>query len=232
MSETTTGGFITYPTNRVTGTVDDADKATATVADLVAAGFDREAISVLHGEDDLRRLDPSGVEHGLFATIQRSLIRGAAGFELKHLTHHVEDLKAGRFVVMVLAPARQSRDAAAEILHAHGAEFVGFYGRWAYEALPENLGGIATSTGRIYEITAGAETVRVRLESGAATIIGKPSMPAVATSVGVSLWLVSWRADGTGRVHAIDVSTGVAYTSVMTPDSEPTHVKGTVTLIN
>ena len=138
MENTTAGGFIAYPTNRVAGTITDADEAKKAVEDLVAAGFDREAIDVLHGEQDLRRLDPSGGEHGLFAKLQRSLVRGAVGSEFKHLTHHVEDVQAGRFVVMVLAREPRTRDVAAEILYAHGAEFVGFYGRWAYESLPQD----------------------------------------------------------------------------------------------
>ena len=47
--------------------------------------------------------------------------------------HHVEDVRAGRWVIMVLAPEREARTVAGDILSAHGAEFVGFYGRWAWE---------------------------------------------------------------------------------------------------
>src|SRR6186713_646401 len=86
MDNTTAGAFIAYPTNRVAGTITDADEAKAAVEDLVSAGFVREAIDVLHGEQDLRRLDPSGGEHGIFAKLQRSLVRGAVGSEFKHLS--------------------------------------------------------------------------------------------------------------------------------------------------
>jgi hypothetical protein len=229
MEKTTVGGFIAYPTNRVVGTIIDGDDAHRAVDALVSAGFDREAIDVLHGERDLQRLDPSGGEHGIFAKLQRSLIRGAVGTEFKHLTHHVEDLQAGRFVVMVLAAARSSRDLAAEILHTHGAEFVGFYGRWAYESMPpDSASPVATGT---YDISAGQETIRIRLAEGAATVMVTPAVPAVATSVGAHLWLVSWRRSGTAIVHAIDVDDGIAYTSMTPPDSAPTHVKGTVVAV-
>ena len=171
MENTTAGGFIAYPTNRVAGTINDAVETNLAVESLVTAGFDREAIDVLHGEQALRRLDPSGDEHGVFAKLQRSLVRGAVGLEFKHLTHHVEDLRAGRFVVMVLAPERRTRDVAAEILHAHGAEFVGFYGRWAYESLPQDSPEAAPSAGRTYDITVGQETIRVRLAEGAANVL-------------------------------------------------------------
>ena len=231
MENTTAGGFIAYPTNRVAGTITDADEAKKAVEDLVAAGFDREAIDILHGEQDLRRLDPFGGEHGLFAKLQRSLISGAVGSEFKHLTHHVEDVKAGRFVVMVLAREPRTRDIAADILYAHGAEFVGFYGRWAYESLPQDSPEAAPATGRTYDISAGQETIRIRLGAGAATVLGTPSFSAIATPVGASLWLISWRRNDTAIVHAIDINTGVAYTSLMSPDAEPTHVKGTVTSV-
>jgi len=128
--------FISYPTNRVVGTVGDDTKARAAIAALLQAGFDQEDIDILHDEKDLNRLDPTGTEHGFLAQFQRTLIRALDLEEFKHLTHHVEDVRAGRFVIMVLMKRRVQRTVAADILHQHGAEFVGFYGRWAWEGLP------------------------------------------------------------------------------------------------
>jgi uncharacterized protein (TIGR02246 family) len=128
--------FIRYPTNRVVGTVGDAAKAGTVIDALLRAGFSREDIDVLHGEEDLHRLDPEGVGHGLLAQFQRRLISTLELEEFKHLTHYVEDVRAGRFVIMVLTKRRALRGAAADILHQHGAEFVGFYGRWSCEELP------------------------------------------------------------------------------------------------
>jgi uncharacterized protein (TIGR02246 family) len=128
--------FIPYPTNRVVGSVGDVVKAREAVAALLRAGLDQKAIDVLHGEEDLHRLDPSGAEHGLLAQVQRTVIRTFELEEYKHLTHHVEDIRAGRFVIMVLTKRRVQRILAADILHHHGAEFVGFYGRWAWADLP------------------------------------------------------------------------------------------------
>jgi uncharacterized protein (TIGR02246 family) len=128
--------FIPYPTNRVVGTIADADNANAAIDALVRAGFDRDDIDMLHGEADVHRLDPTGAAHGLLAQAQRTLIRTAGpNEEYKHLMRHVEDLRAGRFVIMVLVRRREQRMVAADLLGAHGAEFVGFYGRWAWEAL-------------------------------------------------------------------------------------------------
>jgi uncharacterized protein (TIGR02246 family) len=128
--------FISYPMNRVVGTVGDDDKARAAIDALLRAGFDREDIDILHDEKDLKRLDPTGAEHGFFAQFQRTLIRALDLEEFKHLTHHVDDVRAGRFVIMVLAKRRAQRIVAADILHRHGADFVEFYGRWACEELP------------------------------------------------------------------------------------------------
>jgi uncharacterized protein (TIGR02246 family) len=127
-------GFIPYPTNRVVGTIADAEHANAAVTALVEAGFDRQSIDVLHGEEDVNRLDPTGTEHGVLERLQRALIRtGGRAEEYKHLMHHVDDVRAGRFVIMVLASERERRTMAADILDRHGAEFVGFYGKWAWQ---------------------------------------------------------------------------------------------------
>lgn len=128
--------FIGYPTNRVVGTISDGTQAGQAVAALLAAGFRREDIDLLHGEEALHRLDPTGEEHGFLAQVQRTVIRTFELDEFKHLTDHVEDVRAGRFVFMVLAKKRDQRIAASEILHGFGAESVGFYGRWAYTDLP------------------------------------------------------------------------------------------------
>ena len=128
--------FIPYPMNRVVGTVADAAAAHAAIDALLQAGFAREDIDLLHGDAGAQRLDPEGSEHGFLAQFQRTLIRTAGqNEEYKHLMRHAEDVSAGRFVLMVLARQREQRTVAADILNAHGAEFVGFYGKWAWEGL-------------------------------------------------------------------------------------------------
>lgn len=129
--------FIPYPTNRVVGTIADAGKARDAIDALLRAGFDRKHIDLLHGEEDLKRLE--GGEHGFLAQFQRSLIRTFDFEEFKHLAHHIEDVRAGRFVIMVLIKRRALRMVASDILHHYGAEFVGFYGRWAWEELPASI---------------------------------------------------------------------------------------------
>jgi uncharacterized protein (TIGR02246 family) len=129
--------FVPYPTNRVVGTVADADHAQAAINALLQAGFGRDDIDILHGEEGLQRLDPTGAEHGFLAQFQRTVLRTAApAEEYKHLMHHVDDVRAGRFVIMVLARRREQRMVAADVLDGNGAEFIAFYGRWAWEGYP------------------------------------------------------------------------------------------------
>jgi uncharacterized protein (TIGR02246 family) len=128
--------FIGYPTNRVVGTVANAGKAQEAIDALLKAGFNAEDIDILHGEEDLHRLDPTGAGHGFLAQFHRTMIRSLDLEEFKHLTHHVEDVRAGRYVIMVLTRRRGQRIVASDILHHSGAEFVGFYGRWAWADLP------------------------------------------------------------------------------------------------
>jgi hypothetical protein len=152
------GDFIAYPTNRVVGTIADAKHARAAIEALLQAGVERGDIDVLHGEGDLHRLDPSGAEHGFLAQFQRTLIRLAGpNEESAHLRHHVEDVRAGRFVIMVLAKSQDRRDVVAGILNAHGAEFVGFYGRWAWKSMAggnverAHVSGVESERGQSYE---------------------------------------------------------------------------------
>jgi hypothetical protein len=50
--------FIPYPTNRVV----EANNARAATEALLQAGFARDDIDVLHGDDDVHRLDPTGAD--------------------------------------------------------------------------------------------------------------------------------------------------------------------------
>lgn len=221
--------FIAYPTNRVVGTISDAAAARRAVEALTAAGFAPDAIDVLHGEQDLHRLDPSGGGHGVFAHLQRALIRGAAGSEIKHLNYHVDDVRAGKSVVMVLPPDRRSRDMAADILHAHGAEFIGFYGRWAYESLPYSPVTLPSPMDRTYDINIERTSIRIQLREGTAAMIEPPGPPGVATAIGPGLFLLSWPDAGdTATVHVVDVDSGIAYASVSPRGGPPRHLKGTI----
>jgi hypothetical protein len=128
--------FIPYPMNRVVGTIADSTQARAAIEALLQRGVDPARIDVLYGESGLHRLDPDGAEHGFWAQFQRTLINTLAiNEESSHLRHHVQDLVAGHFVVMVSASEVGTRQEIAETLRACGAKHIGFFGPWAWQAL-------------------------------------------------------------------------------------------------
>jgi len=164
------GDFISYPTNRVVGTIADASSTHAAIEALLRAGVDREDIDILHGEGDLHRLDPTGAEHGFLAQFQRTLIRLAGPVEESaHLRRHVEDVRAGRYVIMVLVKVPDRRELVAGILNDHGAEFIGFYGRWAWAAMPGSDVEASVRLGRdpdgaVYETDLDGVEMHLRLD--------------------------------------------------------------------
>jgi hypothetical protein len=128
--------FIPYPMDRVVGTMADTAQARAAIEALLQRGVDPAHIDVLYGESGLHRLDPDGAEHGFWARFQRTLIHTiAVNEESSHLRHHVEDLRSGRILIMVLVSEGHTREDIAETLSANGAAHIGFFGKWAWEAL-------------------------------------------------------------------------------------------------
>ena len=232
--------YIAYPTNRVVGSIVDPKLAQVAIEALLQAGFARHDIDILHGEEDLHRPDPSGAEHRFLAQFQRTLIR-TLGDEQKHLQHYIEDVRAGRSVIMVLAKTRDKREAAADILGAHGAESIEFYGRWAWHSLEPHLAAPADDSlpdptpGRTYEIDLDGKATRVRLESESrATILrksaGSPDLSRIpVTHLKPHLLMITWQeADRTTNVHVYDFESGEAHAVVSYYNRSVHRVKGTV----
>jgi hypothetical protein len=231
---------IAYPTNRVVGTITDPENARAAIEALLQAGFARHDIDLLHGEEDLHRPDPAGAEHKYLAQFQRTLIR-TLGDEYKHLRHYVEDIRAGRNVLLVLAKKRDRREAAADILGAHGAESIEFYGRWSWHSLeshpaPPTDGTIRDPTpGRVYEVHIGESTIRVRMDSESRLTIlrkaaGAPDLSRIlVTYLKPHLVMITWQeADRTTHVHVYDFETGEVHAVVSYADRRVYREKGTV----
>lgn len=234
-----TKDFIPYPTNRIVGTISDVERVRAAIDALADAGFDPDEIDVLHGEGDLHRLDPTGEEHGFFARFQRTLIRtvGAAE-EFEHLRGHIEDVRAGRFVVMVLAKKPVHRGIAARILSSHGAEFIGFYGRWAYQAFEDGQAVAQPDdywrAGDTYDLRIDDLVTRVRISSANTAVVAVPpdessEIPANVTRVASAIVMLSWQDKAGGSiVQVADLATGIAHAVLRGPDGKLRHVTGTV----
>jgi hypothetical protein len=231
--------FIAYPTNRVVGTIVDPKHAQAAIEALLRVGFARQDIDILHGEDDLHRPDPTGAEHRFLAQFQRTLTR-TLGDEGRHLQHLIEDVRAGRSVIMVLARKRDKREAAADILGNHGAEAIEFYGRWAWHSLeshpaaPPDGSLLDPAPGRTYEVQLGGTATRVRLDSESRMTIlrrsaGSPDLSRIpVTHLKPHLLLITWQEDRTTNVHVYDFESGEAHGVVSHADHRVNRAKGTV----
>jgi hypothetical protein len=242
--------FIAYPTNRVVGTIADPTRARAAIEALLQVGFAQHDIDILHGEEDLHRPNPAGAEHRFLSQFQRTLIRKLAGEykhlrlgeETEHLRHYVEDVRAGRWVIMVLAKKRDKREVAADILGTHGAEFIEFYGRWAWHSLePHHPAAPADSPlrdptpGRTYEIDLGGTATHVRLDSESRVTIlrrsaGSPDLSHLpVTHIKPHLLMITWQEAGrTTNVHIYDFESGEAHAVVSHGDRRVHSARGTV----
>ena len=224
--------FIAYPTNRVVGTIVDPKHARAAIEALLQFGFSRQDIDILHGEEDLHRPDPTGAEHRFLAQFQRTLTR-TLGDEGRHLQHLIEDVRAGRSVIMVLAKKRDKREAAADILGTHGAEAIEFYGRWAWHSLeshpapPVDASLRDPTPGRTYEIISVERqhvygwTRSPGLRSFAGPLVLRIS-PASVTHLKPQLLMITWQEGPTTNVHVYDFESGEVHAVVSYADHRVT----------
>jgi hypothetical protein len=229
--------FIAYPTNRVVGTIADPKNARAAVEALLQAGFAPQDIDILQGEKDLHRPDPTAAEHRFLAQFQRTLLRTLTeeykhlrlGEEYAHLRHFVDDVRAGRSVIMVLAKKRDKREAAADILGTHGATFIEFYGKWSWQPLEPR----AATPGRTYEIDLGATATHVRLDSASTATILRTSDGSDLSNLPVTplrphLLMIAWQEARTTNVHVYDFENGHAHAVTSDADGRVHRAKGTV----
>jgi hypothetical protein len=235
------GAFISYPMNRVAGTIDDPTDAHAATEALIEAGYKLEEIDVLYGEEGLRRLDPTGNEHGWLARFQRTVMQYNS--EYKYLSHHEADLRAGHFVIMVLAEEPERRETVKEILQAHGGHFIVFFGRWSMRlldagstsAVPTDDENRLPTVGDIYEAEFGGAVFHFRFESEDEMIITDPAkgtsttVQMSATVIRPGVVMISWQeANKTTVVSVGDFENEIIYTNATRSDGTFLRMQGTL----
>jgi len=207
-----TNEFISYPTNRVVGTINDSADAQAAVQELIEAGFNADEIDVIYGKEGMRRLDPTGEKHGLLARLQRTFLQ--LNEEPKHLRHHVDDVLAGHFVIMVLAEDEDKQTRAGDILKSHGGHFINFYGRWTMQSLEDEEG--FPTAGRSYEVNFDDARLQIRFESGNLMTITdvvqntSETVQVTVTAVRSGIFMLSWQDT---VVWVVDLDNGVVFTN-------------------
>jgi hypothetical protein len=232
--------FISYPTNRVVGTIDDPGTAQTVVEALHEAGFNMNEIDILYGEEGMRRLDPTGEEQGLLARVQRVAFHWHE--EDKYLRQHVEDIKAGHFVIMTLAKEPEKREKVRDILKSHGGRFIKFFGNWAIQSLdtgsfapaaPAEYESYLPDIGHIYEAHFDGAVLNVRYESKEVMTLtdqAKRTSETVrmsSTKIRRGVLMFSWQeASKTTAVHVVDFENGVVYANTTQPDGTFIRMKG------
>ena len=117
--------LLRLPSHRVLGVLPGLDEATSSVLELSEAGFAREEIHAICGEEGLRRLDPSGKHHGLHGRLIRA-VESVAADDL--LSDYADELAAGAVIVSVPALDDEKQSQAAHLLREHGATKMRYFG--------------------------------------------------------------------------------------------------------
>lgn len=236
------GEFIAYPTNRVVGTIDDPGAARTAVEALLEAGFNMDEIDVLYGEEGARRLDPTGKEHGVLARVQRTVLH--MNDEDEYLRHHMEDILAGHFVIMVLAKEPEKREKVREILKSHGGHFIRFFGTWVIRSLdisnltsatPAEYENYLPDIGHLYEVHFDGAVLNVRYESEEVLTLTdqangtSETVRMSTTEIRPGVLMFSWQeASKTTVVHVVDFENGTVYANITRSDATFLRLKGTL----
>jgi len=118
--------LLRLPSQRVIASLPGPDEATASLSDLIDAGFPEHDIYAICGEAGLERLDPSGKHHGLHGRVIRAVENVAAAAD--SLFDYAHDLESGAVLISVPAPDDELRSHAAHILREHGGTRMRYFG--------------------------------------------------------------------------------------------------------
>ena len=129
-----TGWLLGYPTDHLMGVLPSPAAADAAVADMVAAGFDTDAVRVLVGESAALRIDGQGKHHGLAARLYR-LVQFTQMDQAPDFRRYELEARRGHPVIAVKETDPARRRTIRLILRARGGHFLNFYGRLFTETL-------------------------------------------------------------------------------------------------
>jgi len=152
------------------------------------------------------------------------------------LTHHVSDLRAGRFVIMVRAKAADERQIVAAVLKAHRATFIGFFGRWTLSAIEQDGASHRTAADPVvnhtYEAGVDGSATLLRVEPGYAVEVTPPGLSPIritATTIAPGVFITAWQEPGRNTVVQVnDTDTAKAYATIIGPDGILRQVNGTL----
>ncbi len=123
-----------FPTHAVVGVIDTAAEVSRAEEALRAAGFDESSVHVISGDHAVEVIDQSGTGHGLSGRLTR-MAQALFGMETEHTERHVQEVKAGHYLVLVSSHDDEATERIRGILAANGGHFVNYYTNWTSRVL-------------------------------------------------------------------------------------------------
>ena len=123
-----------YPENHVVAVVDTNAQVTDAIAALTSGGFMDSEIQYGTGAAAADELGASTGRTGLAALLIRLAERiGVADEEMEMKDRYERAMRGNQFVVSVAAPTEERKQRATELLRAHGAHAIAYYGKRTIE---------------------------------------------------------------------------------------------------
>lgn len=127
---------VRYPTDHVVAILDAPEQISAAVSALTGGGFLESEIEVISGKAAAKKLEENTGRTGLSHLAIRIAERlGVANYEMQVKDRYEEALRAGKFVLTVLAKTEERKDQAARILVELKAQFINIMGRFTIETV-------------------------------------------------------------------------------------------------
>ena len=122
--------MFTEPRHRFVARLPDPDEAASALVDLTSAGFRTDEVFLISGDQGIRRMDPSGLHHGLKGRLVRAVDYLAYGEMIEEDAAHLE---AGGVIVSLPARDQNERERAEQVLRARHASRMRYWGDWTFE---------------------------------------------------------------------------------------------------
>ena len=122
--------MFTEPRHRFVARLPDPDEAASALVELTSAGFRTDEVFVVSGDQGIRRMDPSGLHHGLKGRLVRAVDYLTYGEMMEEDSAHLE---AGGVIISLPARDQNERERAEQVLRARHASRMRYWGDWTFE---------------------------------------------------------------------------------------------------
>jgi hypothetical protein len=126
VNQTDTPDRFPYPRQFVGGLFDGEQELNGALEELERLGLGSDSYEVLHGEQDARRLDPTGEAHGVAGKLIRAL--QSVSYEREHVRRHADHLQGGGYLLGVFVGYDEAlKQRVANAMRKRGGEFINYY---------------------------------------------------------------------------------------------------------